>query len=88
MPTHGFPAYVDPIDSFACAVLLREVTHAISQRGGMRMFFPQVLEGHEKSDWPESRVMAETRERVMTDVVGHFQAQEARQWTGHLAKAC
>ena len=87
-PRHMFVLSIEEFDQLVSGVrsgdvdllaLLREVTHAISQRGGVRMFFHQVLEGRYKSDWPKSRLIAETRERVMADVVGHLQAQEARQ---------
>lgn len=89
-PRHMFVLSIEEFDQLVSGVksgdidllaLFREVTHAISQRGGMRMFFHQVLEGRDKSDWPESRLIEETRERVMADVVVHLQAQEARQGT-------
>ncbi|WP_431101679.1 hypothetical protein [Roseateles noduli] len=57
--------------------LLEEVAVAITEPGGKRMFFHQMLDGKDRADWPKSRLMSEACDRVTDDVLSHLQDQEA-----------
>lgn len=62
--------------------MLRDVTESISQPGGARMFFHQVLQNRDRSDWQKCRLMEEAIERVMADVVSRLQDQIAAEGIG------